>query len=260
MRLLDAIIQVLDEAHAPLHIQEITEKLLSGGLWKTSGKTPADTVSARLYTHIKQNGIHSPFIKVAPQTFMLRDKKENDNTPVAAPADTEKTCKRQTGSSGLSFTDCAQKVLEAFGNKKPMHYREITQRALDNGWLVTNGKTPEASMYAQIITEIKRQQSRGEQPCFIQLGRGEVALSQWNEHGLTFQIEQHNARIRKALREKLTAMSAGEFEELISILLAEMGFEDVEVTKRSHDGGIDVRGTLIVADSIHIKMAVQAKK
>ena len=39
-----------------------------------------------------------------------------------------------------------------------------------------------------------------------------------------------------------------------------MGFENVEVTKRSGDGGIDVRGTLIIADSIRIKMAVQAKK
>lgn len=38
-------------------------------------------------------------------------------------------------------------------------------------------------------------------------------------------------------------MKPGEFEELISQLLAEMGFEMVEVTKLSGDGGIDVRGT-----------------
>jgi restriction system protein len=36
-------------------------------------------------------------------------------------------------------------------------------------------------------------------------------------------------------------MKPGEFEELISQLLAEMGFEMVEVTKLSGDGGIDVR-------------------
>lgn len=50
------------------------------------------------------------------------------------------------------------------------------------------------------------------------------------------------------------------FEELVSQLLAEMGFEMVEVTKLSGDGGIDVRGTLVVGDAIRIKMAVQAKK
>ena len=256
MKSIDAIIKILEEAHKPLHVQEITEKLLNEGLWQTSGKTPADTIGAKLYSHVKKHGEHSPFIKVAPQIFALREKKKNDNDAELTSVHDEK----QTGNSGLSFTDCAQKVLDVFGKKKPMHYREITQRALDNGWLVTNGKTPAATMYAQIITEIKRQQGRGEQPRFIRLGRGEITLSQWTEDGLSFQIEQHNERIGKALREKLMSMSAEDFEGLISILLAEMGFKDIEVTKRSHDGGIDVRGTLIVADSIHIRMAIQAKK
>ncbi|MEN6584214.1 MAG: restriction endonuclease [Armatimonadota bacterium] len=34
--------------------------------------------------------------------------------------------------------------------------------------------------------------------------------------------------------------------DVVSQLLAEMGFENVEVTKLSGDGGIDVRGTLVV--------------
>ena len=37
-------------------------------------------------------------------------------------------------------------------------------------------------------------------------------------------------------------------------------FEEVEVTKRSGDGGIDARGTLVISDSLRIKMAVQAKR
>jgi len=55
-------------------------------------------------------------------------------------------------------------------------------------------------------------------------------------------------------------MKPGDFEELISQLLAEMGFEMVEVTKLSGDGGIDVRGTLVVGDVVRIRMAVQVKK
>ena len=55
-------------------------------------------------------------------------------------------------------------------------------------------------------------------------------------------------------------MKPGEFEELISQLLAEMGFELVEVTKLSSDGDIDVRGTLVVGDAVKIKMAVQVKR
>ncbi|HIU17939.1 MAG TPA: restriction endonuclease [Candidatus Avidesulfovibrio excrementigallinarum] len=260
MKLLEAIVQVLKEAREPLHLYDITERLLNRGLWHTAGKTPADTVGARLYTDIKTNGGASPFIKVAPQTFALREVENADSSgktpaPGAAP---ERTT--PSAGAGLSFADSAQRVLEASGNKTPMHYREITQTALKNGWLKTNGKTPEATMYAQIITDIKRRQGRGEQPRFVQLGHGQIALSQWNGHGLTAQIEQHNQRVRKALREKLMAMTAAEFEDLISILLAEMGFEDVEVTKVSGDGGIDVRGTLMIAGAIRLKMAVQAKK
>jgi restriction system protein len=141
-----------------------------------------------------------------------------------------------------------------------MNYREITKKAIAKGWLVTSGKTPEATMYAQVITDIRRQLKRGKPPRFVQHGRGYVGLSQWMGRGLAFQIEQHNQQVRKTLRERLLKMKPSEFEELISQLFAEMGFELVEVTKQSGDGGIDVRGTLVVGDVIRIKMAVQVKK
>ena len=35
-------------------------------------------------------------------------------------------------------------------SKKPLHYKEITRLALEQGLLETDGKTPEASMNAQI--------------------------------------------------------------------------------------------------------------
>ncbi|MEG3065980.1 MAG: HTH domain-containing protein [Acetomicrobium sp.] len=38
MKLLDAVIQVLQEAGEPLHITEITRRILSKNLWTTKGK------------------------------------------------------------------------------------------------------------------------------------------------------------------------------------------------------------------------------
>lgn len=255
-----AAIQVLQQAGTALHAKNIAEQIMAAGLWQSEGKTPDATVSARLYSDIKSNGDKSPFVKVGPQTFALRDSAEIPSSAVPVPAPVEEAPKTSAANAGFSFTDFAQKVLEEFGGKKPMHYKEITEKALAKGWLVTGGKTPEATMYAQVITEIKRQQKRGERPRFVQHGRGYVGLSQWMGRGLAFQIEQHNHQVRKALRERLLAMKPGEFEELISQLLAEMGFEMVEVTKLSGDGGIDVRGTLVVGDVVRIKMAVQVKK
>lgn len=255
-----AAMQVLQQVGTALHAKEITERIMAAGLWHSEGKTPDATVSARLYSDIKSNGDNSAFVKTAPQTFALRDSSvEPFNTGIAPPV-VDEIAKPSPANAGFSFTDCAQKVLEEFGGKKPMHYKKITEKALEKGWLITGGKTPEATMYAQVITEIKRQQKRGERTRFVQHGRGYVGLSQWLGRGLAFQIEQHNHQVRKVLRERLISMKAAEFEELISQLLPEMGFEMVEVTKYSGDGGIDVRGTLVVGDAIRIKMAVQVKK
>jgi restriction system protein len=254
-----AAIQVLQQVGTALHAKEITERIMAAGLWYSEGKTPEATVSARLYSDIKNNGDKSPFVKVGQQTFTLRDSVTPNDASATTP-DVRETTKLPSTNAGFSFTDCAQRVLEEFGGKKPMHYKEITEKALQKGWLVTGGKTPEATMYAQVITEIKRQQKRGERPRFVQHGRGYVGLSQWMGRGLAFQIEQHNHQVRKVLRERLISMKAAEFEELISQLLAEMGFELVEVTKYSGDGGIDVRGTLVVGEVVRIKMAVQVKK
>lgn len=178
-----AAIQVLQQAGTALHAKEITERIMAASLWHSEGKTPEATVSARLYSDIKNNGNTSPFVKVGHQTFALRDFAVKSNGASTV---------QETAHAGFSFTDCAQKVLEAFGGKKPMHYKEITEQALQKGWLVTGGKTPEATMYAQVITEIKRQQKRGERPRFVQHGRGYVGLSQWMGRGLAFQIEQYS--------------------------------------------------------------------
>lgn len=251
MSVKQAAIHVLQAAGKPLTAQEISDRVLSQGLWQTAGKTPHATVAAQLYTDIKKHGNDSPFVQVGPNTFSLRDRASPETSPFApVPATTGK----------YSFTEAAEKVLEKFGGKKPMHYRQITEKALELGWVATEGKTPEATMYAQVLTEIRRHQKRGQQPRFVQHGRGYVGLSKWMGQGLAFEIEQHNQRVRQALHKRLLAMKSTEFEELIAQLLAEIGFEDIEVTKRSGDGGIDVRGTLVVGDVIRTRMAVQAKK
>lgn len=51
------------------------------------------------------------------------------------------------------FKSAAIKVLR--NADKPLHYREITERAIDEGWLETVGATPEASLNAQISVDIK---------------------------------------------------------------------------------------------------------
>ena len=50
-------------------------------------------------------------------------------------------------------------------------------------------------------------------------------------------------------------------ESVVYNLLLAMGFEEnASITGQSHDGGVDVVGTLVVGGVIRIRMAVQAKK
>lgn len=160
----------------------------------------------------------------------------------------------------MSFTDAAEQVLEQFGHKQPMHYRAITKKVLELRLVHTEGQTPEATLYAQILTEINRKTKRGETPRFVRYGKGMMGLARWQAQGLAYQIEQHNAEVREKLRADLLAMKPAEFEALVSRLLTEIGFDNVELTPLSGDGGIDVRGTLVVGDVIRTRMAVQVKR
>jgi restriction system protein len=159
----------------------------------------------------------------------------------------------------MSFLDAAAEVLERFGRRKPMHYREITGLAIEHGLITTAGKTPEATLLAQIGTDIDRRERRGERPRFTRHGRGYIGLTRWTANGLAFQIAQHNDRVRQEMHARIRALSASEFEQLARTLLISMGLETVEVSGGSGDGGIDVRGVMVTGDVIRTRMAVQVK-
>ncbi len=98
-----------------------------------------------------------------------------------------------------SFTDAAEYILEQFGNRKPMHYRDIIEKAMEEEILRTSGQTPEATLSSQIGTEIDRQKRRGEVPRFVRHGKGMVSLSRWHgqeqPHELAKPIKQHSDEV-----------------------------------------------------------------
>jgi len=58
----------------------------------------------------------------------------------------------------------------------------------------------------------------------------------------------------------LLAMPPFEFEELVGEILRNLGFENITVTSKVGDGGIDVTGELVVAGSIKNSICVQVKR
>ena len=260
---------ILSESTTPLTSQQLARELLERKLWTSTGKTPDATVGAQIYTEIKKKGANALFIKAGKNLFSI-----NPNAKIVAPLplskrnanDSGKQKKNRKVSSHqtvttptFSFLDSAERVLKADAARKPMHYEIITQRAIKYGWLISNGLTPEASMSAQIYTDIKKCESQGRRSRFT-MNKGMVGLTEWSVSTLEKQIEQHNEDQRKKLLDKVKCLTPGDFERLITTLLPLMGFSSAEQTQYTRDHGVDVRGTLIVHESINIKLAVQAKR
>lgn len=265
MNLLQAVEVVLKDAGRPLHYQEITQHLQARGLWQSEGATPEATVNARIAVDIKTHGNESLFQRTDRGIFALRvwglhefhaSTKDDED----APGNNVQMPIISSGAKTLSFTDAAEAVLRQFGGNQPMHYRDITRKAMELGLIKTSGLTPEATLYSQILLEIERQTKRGDTPRFVKHGKGLIGLTRWMPVGLALRIEQQNTEARKKLLERLLNTSPKEFEVLVGQLLGAMGFEDISVTKFIGDGGIDVHGTLVVGDVIRIHMAVQAKR
>lgn len=167
--------------------------------------------------------------------------------------------------ASLAYLDAAERVLSEVGKGKPMHYKDITRIAIERGWLVTSGLTPEVTLTAQIGTDNRRREARGEQPRFLVLGGGMYALSNRTRTGrerqtISAAIEEANKTIKENLRDLLYKMPPHAFELLVGDLLSQAGYEDVEVTARSGDEGIDVRARLTAGGIADVNAAIQVKR
>lgn len=68
---LDAAAQVLKDAGEPMRCGDMVEKMLSTGLWKTAGKTPAATIYAAIIREISVKGTDSRFKKTDRGLFTV---------------------------------------------------------------------------------------------------------------------------------------------------------------------------------------------
>jgi len=155
-----------------------------------------------------------------------------------------------------TFKEVAAQVLK--DSSKPLSAREITELALENNLLETEGKTPEATMAAHLYTDI----NKNKKTVFLKVGKGRFTLKDKKGpiDSPDLLIEKQNEIVRKELKEKLHEMDPYMFEYLVGDLLIEIGYENVQVTKRSGDGGVDVLANLTVSGVTNVKTVIQVKR
>jgi DNA-directed RNA polymerase delta subunit len=216
----EAAYRILKKYGRPLSPSEITSLALSEGILSTTGKTPAATMGARLYVDIKRKD-NSKFIKANKSKFALREWAES------SPA----------GSSVFrpsTFKSAAYKVLSE--EKRPLRIDDITNIALKKGLLETVGKTPHATMGAQLYTDIK---TNKEKSAFVQLGKSRFGLRDWG-------LEAIEDEINKAEREKTLPLN----ERKRSIVGDPINFEGLIY------GPLNENGVIFLFSKIHDKLGI----
>jgi len=155
-----------------------------------------------------------------------------------------------------TFKEVAHNVLKE--SNKPLSVKEIVQIALDSNLLMTEGKTPEATMGAHLYTDIKNNPNS----IFLKVGKAKFTLKEKKGtiDSPELLIQKQNDTVRKELREKLHEMDPYMFEFLVGDLLSKIGYENVEVTKRSNDGGVDILANLTVGGVTNVKTIIQVKR
>jgi len=80
MNILDAAYKVLSAERRPMSAEELTRRIVDGGMWKLETKTPVASVGAALYSDIKKNAAKSKFAKVGNGYFALAaDVRKDEN-------------------------------------------------------------------------------------------------------------------------------------------------------------------------------------
>ena len=84
MSLLDAAYEVLKRTGFPMSPSDMIVPILDSGAWTTKGKTPAQTLGARLYVDIKKLGAKSRFVNAGNGRFTLSGVKTDESLAQAS--------------------------------------------------------------------------------------------------------------------------------------------------------------------------------
>lgn len=151
-----------------------------------------------------------------------------------------------------SFKDIAYQILKEAG--KPLHSKEITKIALERGWLKTAGKTPEATMNAQLVVDIN---SKKDKSRFIKTAPSTFGLNPEFKIVAETKIEKKIEKIYKVSKDVSTKQKGDIAEARIAELITLYGDTTLSCYKPlSDDEGID----LIVKEKGSLKtMYIQIK-
>lgn len=136
-----------------------------------------------------------------------------------------------------SFKEIAHIVLQKAG--KPLHYRELTSFAIKEGLLKSVGKTPWATMNAQLARDMK---NNGENSRFYRTEPGYYAVRDRNKRFVASGIRAEIAGGLRSINKDLNTKQKGDIAEArVAELITLYGSEGLSCYRpMSDDEGIDI--------------------
>jgi len=160
----------------------------------------------------------------------------------------------------LTYLEIAHKILSEEPKLRQIHYRDIAKKAFDLELIESDDLIIAGNIASAINGDIRKAKSQGTEPKFISYGKGLYGLAEHEPKGIFADIRSKNQDVKKQLLEALHAMNPSKFEELVGEVLRKLNFENVQITGKTGDGGIDVTGELVVAGIIRNSVCVQVKR
>jgi restriction system protein len=205
-------------------------------------------MNAQLSTDIQ--GDSSRFVRVGRGVYALShwEQREDKEPPTSSTTEPSRDY--------LTYKAAAHRVLVDAGH--PLHYGEITQRAIERDLINPQGMTPEATMGAQLYSDIK---SQGANSRFRKEGEAIFGLAVWERgvSGIVHRADKQRRAVKQKLLDRVLEMDPRDFEQLVGRLLGAMGYDNITVTRRSADKGIDVVADIEIG-ILRLRTAVQVKR
>lgn len=253
MTFLQAALDVLQQVQRPLSVWEITRLALEQGLIDSMGRTPRQAMSAVITATLRreqEGGELSPFFRIERGLYRLRT--ADDPLPEQY---LDNAIFQQYGEF-LTYKEAAYEVLKTEG--RPMPYAEIAQLAGEWGLINPNSMTPDASLSAQLYRDI---QQLGLGSRFRREGAGIFGLAEWEREvdTITQMAQRQRQQAKQQLLNVIQRMDPYAFEHVVGRLLGKLGYNNVIVTSRSADEGIDVVADVVVG-IMSLRTAIQVKR
>lgn len=128
----------------------------------------------------------------------------------------------------------AIEVLKKAG--KPLHYKDITRLALESGVLETEGATPDATMNAQIVVDIRNKKDASD---FIKVAPATYALNKDKKVKVDVKLEEKE----KAEEEKIAIEGGFTGKAGEHLVCSELLFRGFNASIMSVDVGLDIVAT-----------------